>query len=67
MTYTQKAQRIGFAAMFLGLLGIMGVAGGVEHLPPEAGIESWIALFGATATSVMLMIFGTALLNSNLE
>jgi len=67
MTYARKMQRIGFAAVLVGLLGIMGVAGGVEHLPPEAGFEQWFTLFGTVVTCAGLMLFGTSLLNSNLE
>ncbi len=67
MTYTQKMQRIGFVAILVGLLGVMGVAGGVEHLPAEAGFEAWFTLFGTFVTCIGLMVFGTSLLNSNLE
>ncbi len=67
MTYSQKMQRIGFVAILLGLLGVMGVAGGVEHLPADAGFYAWFALFGAMIVSFGLMLFGSHLLNSNLE
>lgn len=67
MTYSQKMQRIGFVAIVMGLLGVMSVAGGAEHVPPDADFYAWFALFGALITSLGLMLFGTSLLNSNLE
>jgi hypothetical protein len=67
MTYAQKTQRIGFAALLLGLLGVMGVAGGVEFLPPDAGFEQWFALLGATFVSLSMMLFGISLMNESME
>lgn len=67
MSYSQKMQRIGFVALTLGLVGVMGVAGGVEHLPAEAGFEAWFALAGACVTSLGLMLFGVSMINDNQE
>lgn len=62
MTFQEKMQRIGAVAVFLGLLGMFGVAGGVENLPPEATATQWISLVGAGAVSAMLMLFGISLI-----
>ncbi len=63
MTFQERIKRIGALAVFLGMLGLFGVAGGVENLPPEAGFQEWAALFGAAVTSIMLAVFGLSLIN----
>lgn len=62
MTFQEKMQRIGAVALFLGLLGMFGVVGGIENLPPEATATQWISLAGAGAVSAMLMLFGISLI-----
>jgi hypothetical protein len=62
MDFNQKMKNVGSIAFVLGLLGLFGVAGGVETLPADAGFREWFSLLGAAVTSAMLALFGVSLL-----
>ena len=63
MEFKQKVKNIGAVAVILCIIGFMGVAGGVENLPAEAGFKEWFALAGAAVTCAMLGLFGVSLIN----
>lgn len=51
-------QKIGALAFFLGLITLMGVAGGVTEFPADASLSQWITLFGIAVTGGMLAQMG---------
>jgi len=62
-TFAQKMKQIGMVAVFLSLICFMGIAGGVENLPPEAGIKEWTALIGASVLALAMGLFGISMIN----
>jgi hypothetical protein len=61
-TFAQKMKNIGGVAVLLSIVSFMFIAGGVEHLPPEAGIKEWTALIGASVVALTMGLFGVSLL-----
>ena len=62
-TFTQKMKQIGMVAVFLSLISFMAIAGGIENLPPEAGLREVFALVGAAAVALSMGLFGISLIN----
>jgi hypothetical protein len=62
-TFTQKMKQIGMVATFLSLICFMGIAGGIEHLPPEAGVNEIVPLIGASVVALAMGLFGISLIN----
>jgi hypothetical protein len=62
-TFAQKMKQVGMVAVFLSLISFMAIAGGIEHLPPEAGIKEITALFGASIVALTMGLFGISLIN----
>ena len=62
-TFTQKMKQIGQVAVFLSLICFMGIAGGVEHLPPDASINDIVNLIGASVVALGMGLFGISLIN----
>lgn len=62
-TFTQKMKQIGMVAVFLSLICFMGIAGGVENLPPEAGLNEIVSLIGASVLALGMGLFGISLIN----
>ena len=62
-TFAQKMKQIGMVAVFLSLVCFMGIAGGVENLPPEAGLREFSALIGAAILALAMGLFGISLIN----
>ena len=62
-TFTQKMKQIGMVAVFLSLICFMGIAGGVENLPPDASINDIVNLIGASAVALGMGLFGISLIN----
>jgi hypothetical protein len=58
-----NSRKIGAVAMILSILGFAAIAGGVEHLPPEAGIKEWITLLGASTTAFILGLLGISMIH----
>ncbi len=62
-TFAQKMKQVGMVAVFLSLISFMGIAGGVEHLSPEAGINEIVPLIGASIVALTMGLFGISLIN----
>jgi len=62
-TFAQKMKQIGMVAVFLSLICFMGIMGGVENLPPEAGINEIVSLIGAAVVALTMGLFGISLIN----
>ena len=62
-TFAQKMKSIGMVAVLLSLISFMFVAGGVENLPPEAGVNEIVSLIGASVLALGMGLFGISLIN----
>jgi len=62
-TFAQKMKQIGMVAVFLSLISFMGIVGGIEHLPPEAGLGEIVSLIGASFVALTMGLFGISLIN----
>lgn len=62
-TFAQKMKQIGMVAVFLSLICFMGIAGGVENLPPDASINDIANLVGAAVVALTMGLFGISLIN----
>ena len=62
-TFAQKMKQIGMVAVFLSLICFMGIAGGVENLPPDASINDIVNLIGASVVALAMGLFGISLIN----
>ena len=62
-TFAQKMKQIGMVAVFLSLISFMGIAGGVENLPPDASINDIVNLIGASVVALTMGLFGISLIN----
>ena len=59
-------QKIGAVVFFLGLFILMGVAGTVTDLPPEATAVDWINLIGIAFTAGCLAQAGVWMLKGDI-
>lgn len=59
-------EKLGFAVFFVGLLVMFGVAGGVEHLPAEAGLVDWANLIGIAFTGGCLCQAGVWMIKGDI-
>ena len=62
-TFAQKMKQIGQAAVLMSLVSFMFIAGGVEHLPPDASINDIVNLIGASVVALGMGLFGISLIN----
>jgi len=60
-TFAQKMKNIGGVAVLMSLVSFMFIAGGVEHLPPDASLNDIVNLIGASAVALGMGVFGISL------